>query len=420
MMPSLTHDVRPDGDGKSQILSLREKELLSLIEICKLIGSVIVRDELLNTIIKVVRDLLDAEGASIIILSEDKKELLFCVVTGEKSDILKKIRLKYGEGIAGNVIAQCIPVIVNDAQNDPRFCSRIDDESEFKTRNILCVPMKAGNKIIGALEVVNKRNNKDFDFYDSKICEAMASQPGVAIDRADLIEENLKSAKLATIGQTVAGLAHCVKNILNGLEGGQYIVKRGLEKNDEAKINRGWNMVEKNIKRISTMVFDMLHYVKDRKPEYAEVDPNQTIEEVKDLFLVQAEKAGVRIETKMDKNLNKAMIDPKGLYRCLVNLVRNAIDACTELDNEGVVTLESRLDSDDHFIISVNDNGIGMDEQILKNLFTKFFSTKGSKGTGLGLPVTYKIIQEHNGSINVDSRSGEGTTFSISLPLLQP
>jgi signal transduction histidine kinase len=226
--------------------------------------------------------------------------------------------------------------------------------------------------------------------------------------------EKEHQARLVAMGEIIAGLAHCVKNLLNGFKGGEYIVTRAIEKQDMAMVSNGWNMVEKNMARISTLVLDMLTYVKDREPEYSEVDLNKLIEEAKELLVIQAGKAGVEIKTKADKNLEKVTLDQKGIYRCLVNLIGNGIDACSE--KGGAVTIKSSFDSDDYFKIEVSDTGCGMDEDTLKVLFTKFFSTKGSKGTGLGLPVVHKIIKEHKGSIDVKSEPGQGTTFSIRLP----
>jgi signal transduction histidine kinase len=122
----------------------------------------------------------------------------------------------------------------------------------------------------------------------------------------------------------------------------------------------------------------------------------------------------VEIKTKTDENLHKVTLDSKGILRCLVNLIGNGIDACSE--RGGVVSVESRLDSDDYFELAVSDTGCGMDQDTLKVLFRKFFSTKGSKGTGLGLPVVHQIVKEHQGSITVKSEPGHGTTFSLRLP----
>jgi signal transduction histidine kinase len=220
--------------------------------------------------------------------------------------------------------------------------------------------------------------------------------------------------RLAELGENIAGLAHCVKNLLNGFKGGEYLLNRAIKKQDLGMIGKGWSMVEKNIARISKLVLDMLTYVKDRELEYSEVDLNNLIEEAREVLSLQADKMGVEIKTKTDKNLRQVTLDSKGILRCLVNLIGNGIDACSQ--NGGVVSVESRLDSDGYFELAVSDTGCGMDEDTLKVLFRKFFSTKGSQGTGLGLPVVQQIVKDHQGSITVKSELGKGTTFSLRLP----
>ena len=228
-------------------------------------------------------------------------------------------------------------------------------------------------------------------------------------DRAQKQQE-----RLAELGENIAGLAHCVKNLLNGFKGGEYLVNRAIKKQDMGMMGQGWSMVEKNIGRTSKLVLDMLTYVKDREPEYSEVDLNNLIEEAKEVLSLQASKVGVEIKTKTDEDLRRVTLDSKGILRCLVNLIGNGIDACSE--KGGVVSVESRLDSDDYFVLTVSDTGCGMDQDTLKVLFRKFFSTKGSKGTGLGLPVVHQIVEEHQGSIAVKSEPGHGTTFTLRFP----
>ena len=224
--------------------------------------------------------------------------------------------------------------------------------------------------------------------------------------------------RLAELGENIAGLAHCVKNLLNGFRGGEYLVNRAIKKQDMSQIDKGWSMVEKNIARISKLVLDMLTYVKDRELEYSEVDLNNLIEEAKEVLSLQADKVGVEIKTKTDENLRTVTLDSKGILRCLVNLIGNGIDACSETG--GVVSVVPRLGSDDYFELAVSDTGCGMDRDTLKVLFRKFFSTKGSQGTGLGLPVVQQIVKQHQGSITVKSEPGHGTTFTLRLPRHPP
>jgi signal transduction histidine kinase len=234
--------------------------------------------------------------------------------------------------------------------------------------------------------------------------------------------EKKASDRLAVVGQTVAGLAHGIKNILQGLEGGVFVVQSAIEDSDTILLKRGWDMVENNIHRISDLVKDLLSYSKERSPEYEEVDPNRLAEEVCELFDSLAEKKHVEIKRDLDLELNdstRLYLDQRGIHSCLSNLVANAIDAC-ESDHKDVqhqVTVTTRLDKDNWIIFQVSDNGSGMSEETKTKVFSSFYSTKGSRGTGLGLMVTSKIVLEHGGELFFDSLEGEGTTFSMRLPL---
>ncbi len=268
---------------------------------------------------------------------------------------------------------------------------------------------------MGALEIVNKNNDEDFNEEDQILGEAVSSQIAVAIHNVRLTEAALKAERLAAIGQAVTGVAHCVKNMLNGLEGGIYILESETKEKFGKIPERGLEMLGRNIKRLKDLVQDMLTYSKDRKPEYKPTNLNDLINSIIELMKVKADERKIQLNFKPDDNIQEIEIDPKGIYRCVLNLVSNAIDAC---EKEGAsVTLYTKTSDSNYILIEVEDQGSGMDEETLKSIFQPFFSKKGSKGTGLGLSVTQKIIQEHGGRIEIDSILNEGSKFTIYLPL---
>lgn len=231
--------------------------------------------------------------------------------------------------------------------------------------------------------------------------------------------ELLASERLAAIGQTVAGLAHCIKNILHGFKGGSYLVNVGIDKNNDDKLKNGWQMIQRNIHRTSDLVLDLLSYSKEREPEYQPCYPNEIAGDVCDLFQENAEDYDIDIVTDFSPDIGMVSMDPRTLHRCLMNLVTNAIDACI-FDESGEknhrVRVSTRIEAGDWIAFQVEDNGSGMTEEIREKLFSSFFSTKGAKGTGLGLLVTGKLIEEHNGTIDVASAEGQGTTFTVRFP----
>lgn len=234
-----------------------------------------------------------------------------------------------------------------------------------------------------------------------------------------LEKELVQSERLAAVGQTVAGLAHCIKNILHGFKGGMYVVDIGLEKNKTDKLKSGWDVIKRNIARTSDLVMDLLSYSKQWQPEYEPCNPNTIARDICDLLEDHAEEHHVAIVRDFDSAMEEVLIDTQSVYRILLNLMTNAIDACLfdeDIRKNFQVCLRTSQKSDKMIRFDIIDNGIGMTREIRDKLFTSFFSTKGHRGTGLGLLVVGKLIDEQGGSIEVRSQLSEGTTFSVWMP----
>ncbi len=243
----------------------------------------------------------------------------------------------------------------------------------------------------------------------------------------DLIE----SERVSAIGLAVASMAHYIKNILNGLQGGRYMVNTGLKKDKPNLLTKGWAMVENNIGKISDLVMNMLAYSKEREPDYVCCNPNDIAQEVYDLMheTLEARSAmsydrtkgkntepQVKLVKDFDSSISECYLDPNGLHRCLLNLVTNAVDACTQSEDKDCCVAIRTLKEDDGIRFDIVDNGVGMPKEVQDKVFDRFFSTKAGKGTGLGLLVTRKIVDEHGGTISFESEPGKGTTFSMRFP----
>jgi histidine kinase len=231
-----------------------------------------------------------------------------------------------------------------------------------------------------------------------------------------LEQEKLEAERLGAVGQTVAGLAHTIKNLLMGLEGGMYMVDSGLRKGDAGRITDGWQILQRNFEKTTALVKDFLSFAKGRLPELTLVDPNALARDIVDLYRDAAMRQGVELSLEADADVRETPLDPHGMETCLTNLVSNGIDAATTREKPGAkVTLRTREQAGD-LIFEVADNGCGMDQEVTSKVFTTFFTTKGGKGTGLGLLTTRKIVQEHGGRIEIESLTGQGSTFRIRLP----
>lgn len=183
----------------------RIERLEHLIKLTRHINSTLELNSLLDNMLQISTDMLNAEAGSILLLDEDKNELIFAAATGEKKDKLKDIRVPVGEGIAGWVARENKSVLVVDAQNDPRFFRKVDQKTSFKTRSIIAVPLVTKDKLIGVVEVLNKKDNQCFNEEDKSLLEAFANQAAVAIENAKLYE-NLNNMFLNTVKSLAAAI----------------------------------------------------------------------------------------------------------------------------------------------------------------------------------------------------------------------
>jgi PAS domain S-box-containing protein len=246
---------------------------------------------------------------------------------------------------------------------------------------------------------------------------------GMAFSVQDLSEikklhnEKLEAERMAAVGQTVAGLAHGVKNLITALEGGMYMLKTGLDKSSVGRVQKGMEMLDRNIERISLFVNTFLGFAKGRQIRAQRNDPAEIAREVVAIYAAKAKSCGVILRHERLGDIEPAPIDYENMHQCLTNLVANAIDACRMSEkSEALYVTVRTFEAEGAICYEISDNGCGMEYEIKNKVFTNFFTTKGLGGTGLGLLMTKKIVQEHGGSIDYESEPGRGTTFKIRLP----
>jgi len=266
-----------------------------------------------------------------------------------------------------------------------------------------------------ALEIALRRARERISFR-SRLREYTENLERLVDEKSRKLVE---AERLAAVGQTVAGLAHAIKNITAGLTGGMYVLEKGIDLENKTYLSQGWQMIKGNVQKIKGMAVDLLNYAKERQPEYQLCDPNVPAGEVYDLMLSRATDMGITLKIDRAQNLPEAWFDPEGIHRVLLNLVTNAIDACTDISctsKTREVILRTLKPQGWAVEYQVTDNGCGMDEETKSKVFHIFFSTKGSRGTGLGLMIAKKIVDEHEGVIDLSSEKGSGTVFMVRLP----
>jgi two-component system NtrC family sensor kinase len=312
-------------------------------------------------------------------------------------------RMPVSRTIVEYVVTRAQAVRTSDALHDARFEA---GQSIVRSgiREAMCVPMKGRYELMGViyLDTTSQTGPAEMApalFSDEQLAllSAVGRQAALAVENDRYQQALVTAERLAAVGQTIATLSHHVKNILQGIRGGSYLIDAGLAQDDQKLVRKGWKIVERNQDRIYNLVLDMLTYGKEREPEYKIAQVNDVVGEVMELVQARAEDVGISL---------------------VVNL-SNGIDALHDVENGGITVSTSRDDASKMILIQVADNGPGIPEDELPHLFQLFHSSKGARGTGLGLPVSRKIIEEHGGTLGVDSQPGAGAIFTIRLPIIE-
>lgn len=376
-------------------------------------------DRLLESIMEESKKIAAAEASSLLLYDESRNDLFFQVALGETGNqqaLKQQIRLRLDEGIAGSAATTRKTINVSDAQKDERIYRTADEISQFETRSLLAVPLVDHDKLVGVLEVVNKVGGGPFTDVDERIMEVFASRVAMLLVNAKLIEENIRQQRLAALGMATAGLYHHTKNVISGLSASVELIDMGFEEDKPDLITKGWPILKRGVDRISNIVEDLLAFSKPRKPLKESCRLSSLLEEAAGSMEGLCAQRGIGLELDVG-GLNRALrIDPIGINRCVINLLSNAVDAVPT--SSGRIWIRCSKSTPGWISFEIADNGPGIPAEKVHEIFDPFFSTKGSKGTGLGLAVSAKIVKEHGGKIDVYANEavGSGAVFRVSLP----
>jgi signal transduction histidine kinase/ActR/RegA family two-component response regulator len=437
----LEEALRIQNEHSVNLSRLSSEKLANAIKVGFIINSTTDIVTVLSLIMKYACVVTDSEGSTLMLLDEKTGELVFSVPTGPNSEELMDIRIPSGAGVAGWVAENQIPLLVPDTKKEERFYSKVDEISGIETKSLLCVPMRSNRRLIGVLEVINKKNSGQFDEKDTTLLSIFSNNAAIAIENAMLframhnriekektiVQKIAESDRARSIGTLAAGIAHDFNNILGGIIG-----YAELACIDAQKDSRQFKNLEKLLEatgRAKELINQILTYSRQSKAEFKPVRLNLIAREV--LKLLQAV---IPRSIKINGDLScrsKIMGDSTQLHQVIMNLCTNASHAVEE--NGGSINISLKNEVIDgiskgdglnmvpgaYLKLTVEDTGIGMAPHIVTRIFEPFFTTKPSgKGTGMGLSMVQGIIKDHGGEIVVKSRVGEGTTFDVYLPLI--
>jgi signal transduction histidine kinase len=419
--------ARPEQAGTAW-LKTALANLSIMYETIQAVSHILDLDQLLPRIMELIFRSIDADRGCIMLCSADGGELEPKAIRCREG-LNPEEKMTISRTIMEHVLREKEGVLVSDASQDSRFNTG-QSIVRFGIREVICVPMKGRHETLGVLYLDTFSNPLDLVAHQSvtaKFTEdhltlaiAIAHQAALAMEETRYHRAMVQAERLAAIGQTIAALSHHIKNILQGLKSGSEILKMGLGEKDEQMLQQGWKIVEKNQGKIYDLVMDMLSYSKEREPVIEETDINKVARDVLELLAGRAKEIGARMEARLEDGLPQVQVDPEGLHRALLNIAGNALDAVEERKNPQVAVVTS-LDPEAGWMrITILDNGVGIPANRLTDIFKPFVSTKGAKGTGLGLAVSRKILREHGGDIVVQSQPNRGSRFIVRLPIKSP
>lgn len=395
-----------------------------MYETIQAVSHILDLDQLLERIMDLIFRSIEADRGCIILRNQETGQVEPKAIRWRQSSAVQE-KMIVSRTVMDYVLREKQGVLVSDAAHDKRF-STGHSIVRYGIREVICVPMKGRHETLGVLYLDTLSTNRDlmspiqtvrtFTEDHLALAIAIAHQAALAVEDTRYHHAMMQAERLAAIGQTIAALSHHIKNILQGLRSGSEILKMGLTEKDETLLEKGWKIVEKNQGKIYNLVMDMLNYSKEREPALEETDLNGIVRDVLELVEGRIKELKIRLETQLP-DLPTVLVDPEGFHRALLNIVSNGLDALEE-HTEPRLTVVSSVESTGSWVrVHVQDNGIGISPEQLRDIFKPFVSTKGTRGTGLGLAVSRKILREHGGDVHVHSQVGKGSRFVLRLPL---
>ena len=279
---------------------------------------------------------------------------------------------------------------------------------------LLLIPLIVRNTSIGVACFLKNPAAGSFGERDLMLLSDLAAQASSALKNILLFEQNLKMERLSAIGQTVSMVMHELKNIIQLARFSQEHLRLGIEKQNFKSLERGFGGMTKAMRQMEGLSYEMLSLTKDYRIDPQPFNLTELLEELRLDFQDKASHYGLEFSVNVEESLGEVEGENRSLYRCILNLVKNSIEACDK--DHSWVKVAARSVSPTHYQITVEDNGKGMSGEVKAKLFQAFFSTKGEKGTGLGLLVIDRTLKAHRGRIEVESEEGKGTRFMITLP----
>jgi two-component system, NtrC family, sensor kinase len=433
----------PDNESSSPWLARARSNLQIMYRTALAVSHTLDIDQLLARIMEMIFEWVDADRGCIMLKDVDTGQLV-PKVRRQRGGTLPDERIMISQTILDYVVERNEGVLTSNARDDDRW-DAAKSILRMGVREAICVPMQGRYDVVGVIyidtsltpqRILQQGSANKFTQEHLKLMIAIAHQAALAIEDTNYYKQMVQAERLAAVGQTIASLSHHIKNILQGVRGGSYLIEMGMKDHSKAMaggtvdvesaekavgiMRKGWGIVEKNQERISTLVMDMLTFSKEREPVPEPANLNELMADVVELMKARASDAQVELVWLPAPTMPTLMFDPESMHRAALNIITNAIDACIDQSNGRVDVSTQYSVAENMARVEVVDNGSGIEPDDVEKIFAVFVSRKGGRGTGLGLPVSQKILEEHGGRIRVESKLGEGSRFTLEFPAMMP
>ena len=380
---------------------------LRVIEISRDLASTLDLDTLLDDIVRAASDITHAEAASILLYDDTARQLYFQVATNIDEPTMRGLVVPLDKSIAGWIVINRKSVRIDDAHKDLRFFSDVEQTVGYSTKSLLGIPLITKNKVVGVLEVLNKKRGKFTDPVESMLT-VLGAQAAVAIENARLFQQS----------DLIAEFVHELRTPLASLSTATYLLLRpemSREQRDQIVTN-----IHNETLRLNSLASSFLDLarlesgrVQFRKTRFSVAD---LLYECRDVMMSKAQESNIQIRIDVPNDMPLMEADRDKIKQVILNLMSNAIKY--NRTNGSVIVSGSYNDTEESIVIQ--DTGIGIPDDSLPHLFQKFYRVREheskASGTGLGLSISKQIIQGHNGRIEVKSKMGVGTSFGIHFP----
>src|SRR5512134_2576041 len=380
---------------------------LRVIEISRDLASTLDLDTLLDGIVRAAADVTRAEAASILLYDDTARQLYFQVATNIDEPTMRGLIVPLDKSIAGWIVTNRKSMRIDEANKDERIFSDVDHNIGFSTKSLMGIPLVTKNKVVGVLEVVNKKRGK-FTEPDESMLTVLGAQAAVAIENARLFQQS----------DLIQEFVHELRTPLASLSTATYLLLRpemSREQRDQIV-----NNIHNETLRLNSLASSFLDLarlesgrVQFRKTRFSAAD---LLYECRDVMMSKAQETNIQVRVDVPEDMPLMEADRDKIKQVLLNLLSNAIKYNR---TNGSVIITSAFDQSD-ISITIQDTGVGIPEESIPHLFEKFYRVREHEGkaggTGLGLSISKQIIQGHNGRIEVKSKMGVGTSFTIYIP----